>query len=113
MEGFAITLDPEVDDNPCAGVHVYVVAPEAVKFACCPKQSTGLFGVTVTIGVGLTFTVTGNVKVHPSGFVAVTEYVVVVVGLATTVFPVVFDKPAEGDQSKLNEPFAVNVTCSP
>jgi hypothetical protein len=68
-----MTFDPEYDDSPCDGDHVYVVAPEAVKFTDCPKQITGLLGETVTIGVGLTLTVTGNVKVQPSAFVAVTE----------------------------------------
>lgn len=51
----------------------------------------------VTTGIGLTVTVVVAV-LEQAPFVPVTVYVVVVVGLAVTVAPVVADNPVAGDQ---------------
>jgi len=54
-----------------------------------------------TAGVAFTFTVTLVVVEHPAAEVPVTAYIVVAVGLALTVAPVVVLNPVEGDQLKL------------
>jgi hypothetical protein len=94
-DGLAVTLAPVVELRFVAGDHVYVLAPLAVSVALCPMQMVG-FGVTVTTGIGFTVTVTCAVAVHPRTS-PVTVYVVVVVGFAVTVAPVVELKPVAGD----------------
>ena len=49
---------------------LYELAPLAVKVAVCPAQIVGLF--TLTIGIGLTTTVTTFVLVQPIAFVPIT-----------------------------------------
>ena len=49
---------------------LYELAPLAVKVAVCPEQIVGLF--TLTIGIGLTTTVTKLAEVHPIAFVPIT-----------------------------------------
>lgn len=56
----------------------------------------GADGLTVMVGKGFTVTVTVFVFTHPFASVPVTVYVVVEVGFAVTVAPVVEDKPVEG-----------------
>jgi hypothetical protein len=51
----------------------------------------------IAVGVGLTVNVTVLVAEHPEALVPVTVYVVVAVGLAVTVSPVVADKAVLGD----------------
>lgn len=55
----------------------YVLAPEAFSVTFPPAQNVvGPDAVAVTVGVGLTVTVTGEEPaVHPNELVAVTEYV--------------------------------------
>ena len=50
----------------------------------------------VAFGAALTVTVTVEVPIPPNASVPITVYVVVVSGLATTVVPVVADKPVAG-----------------
>src|SRR6185503_18247929 len=91
--GLAVTVEPDVALSPVAGDQTYVVAPEAVSVAvCCPAQIAGGGGTEIT-GGGLTFTVTCVEAVHPLLSVPVTVYVVVEVGLAVTVEPVVALSP--------------------
>ena len=69
---------------------------------------------TVTTGTGLTVTVTCAVLVHPNDDVAVTVYVVVVVGDAVTDAPVVLLNPVAGLQEyEAAFPVAVNVVDCP
>ena len=51
--------------------------------------------VAVTVGAGLTVTLTDAVLVQPEAFVPVTVYVVVVVGFAVTEAPVVALNPVD------------------
>jgi hypothetical protein len=53
------------------------------------------------------------VLTHPSALVAVTVYVVVVAGVATTLAPDVADKPVAGLQLYVAAPEAVNVVDCP
>jgi hypothetical protein len=93
--GLATTTLLVVELKPVAGVHEYVVAPLAVKVAEVPAQTVALF--TVTVGVGLTVTWLVSAPVHPLD-VPVTVYVIVAVGLATTVVAVVELNPVAGVQ---------------
>ena len=52
----------------------------------------------IAAGKGFTVTATVVVLEHPPDVVPVTVYIVVTVGVAVTVEPVVADKPEEGDQ---------------
>ena len=63
------------------GAHVYVEAPEALRVALLPLQIVEE-GETLMLTVGRKLTVTVLVAafVHPSAFVPVTVYEVVVVG---------------------------------
>ena len=63
--GFAVTEEPVIEDNPVAGLHIYVVAPVAVSPTEAPWQMPGDAGVTDTVGSGLTVTVIVFVDVHP------------------------------------------------
>jgi hypothetical protein len=65
---------------------------------CCPTQIAGGAGTEIT-GSGLTFTVTCVEAVQPFTSVPVTVYVVVDVGFAVTVEPVVALSPVAGDQT--------------
>lgn len=71
------------------------MAPLAVSVVEAPVQMLA-FGETVRL-IGVTVTVTFADAEHEP-FVPVTVYVVVVVGLAVTVAPVVADNPVAGDQ---------------
>ena len=73
-----------------AGAHVYVVAPLAVNVVELPEHMVGEPADTVMVGVVFTVTTTVFVPVQVTGEVEpVTVYVVVTVGLAVTVAPVV------------------------
>ena len=65
------------------------------------------------LGAGFTLTVTDVVFVHPFPSVPITVYVVVVVGPAVTVAPVVDDKPMAGLHAYVNAPLAVSVVLLP
>jgi hypothetical protein len=59
----------------------------------------GTLANVIAVGVGFTVIATVFVAVHPAALVPVTVYVLVDVGLAVTVSPVVADKPVAGDQA--------------
>jgi hypothetical protein len=59
----------------------------------------GFLLIEIAVGVGFTVIATVLVAVHPAALVPVTVYVLVDVGLAVTVSPVVADKPVAGDQA--------------
>ncbi len=67
------------------GFQVYVLAPEAVTFTLVPAQMLGDAGENVSVGSGLTFTVTipGAAAIQPRELVPVTEYTVAIVGQTT------------------------------
>ena len=73
-----------------------MLAPLAVSTTLPPEQIDGADGLISTTGLALTVTVTVVVPVQPVRAVPVTVYVVVVVGLAVTIAPVVPDKPVPG-----------------
>ena len=52
--GLAVTAAPVVADNPVEGLHVYVLAPLAVKLILLPVQIVGADGVMVIAGKALT-----------------------------------------------------------
>ena len=95
--GVAVTGVPVVALNPVAGLHTYVPAPLAVKFVDDPVHILTLPDV-LTVGSGLTVTVTLAVFVQPLTSVPVTVYVVVTVGVAVTGVPVPALKPVAGLQ---------------
>ena len=94
--GQALTLAPVVALSAVAGDHVYVFAPLAVNVAQFPEQIVA--GGTVTVGFGLIDTVIVAVDVQPAALVPVIVYVVVAVGQALTVAPVVALNAVAGDQ---------------
>jgi hypothetical protein len=69
------------------GFHVYDVAPLPLRSVEPPLQMVVLVADAVTVGVGLTVTVTCPWLVQPFAPVPVTVYVVVVVGETVTGFP--------------------------
>ena len=75
-----------------------MVAPDAVSEVELPLQIVGEAGETVTVGNGVTVTVTVCVPLHPLA-VPVAVYVVVEDGLAVTVAPVVALNPPAGDHA--------------
>ena len=90
--GDAVTVVPVDADKLVVGVHVYVAPPEAVKVAPTPGQAAPLF--TVTGILPPTVTVAGAVALQPvkvpeAPSMDVTVYVVVTVGLASVLGPVV------------------------
>lgn len=74
---------------------MYVLAPLPVSVVEFPAQIVA--DATVTVGVGFTVTRAVAEAVHEP-VVPITVYVVVTVGLAVTVAPVVALNPVDGDQ---------------
>jgi hypothetical protein len=93
--GDAVTAAVLVALKPVAGLHVYVVAPLAVKPTLLPEHIDAEPGVTVTVGDGAIVTTTVFVLVHEP-LVPVTVYVVVVAGFAVTDAVLVALKPVAG-----------------
>jgi len=94
------------------GDHEYVVAPLAVNVVELPEHMVG-GADKVTVGVGLTVTTTVfEAPAHPP-VVPVTVYVVVVVGLALTLAPVVALKFVLGAHVYVVAPLAVKVVELP
>ena len=89
-----------------------MVAPLAVKLVLAPVQMLVLED-TVTVGKVFTVIVTVAVFVHPLELVPVTVYVVVVVGLAVTVAPVVELNPVDGVHAYVVAPLAVRLVEFP
>ena len=69
--GPALTGEPDVDDKPVAGLHVYVDAPDAVNVVLLPLQIVAEVGETVTVGAAFTVTVLVAVFEHPFASVPV------------------------------------------
>jgi hypothetical protein len=86
--GLADTLEPVVALRFVFGDQVYVVAPLAVNVVEFPEHIVG-GAESVTVGVVFTVTTTVAVALAQPPVVPVTLYVVVVVGLADTLEPVV------------------------
>lgn len=95
LVGFAVTLAPVVPLSPVAGLHEYVVAPDALSVVELPAHIEAEF--TVIGGKGFTVTVQVVVPVQPP-LPAVSVYVVVLAGLAVTVAPLVELNPVAGLQ---------------
>ena len=70
--GEAVTVEPVVLLNPVDGLHAYIFAPLAVRVVDCPKQIESLFAVILTLGKGLTVTVTTAELEQPFAFVPTT-----------------------------------------
>jgi hypothetical protein len=81
LDGKAVTLLPLGELRLADGVHVYVLAPPAVKVVELPLQMKPF--VAVTFGNGFTVTVTALVPVHMP-FEPVTVYVCVAPGTNAT-----------------------------
>ena len=69
--GNACTEEPVVLLNPVEGLHVYVLAPEAVSVVGSPLQMA-IFGEAVSTGNGFTVTVVCTEAEHPFTSVPVT-----------------------------------------
>jgi hypothetical protein len=54
--GYAFTMLPVVIDKLVEGLHVYVLAPLAVKVTVLPLQNAAVGGLTETVGVALMVT---------------------------------------------------------
>lgn len=89
-------MAPVVALSPEEGLHEYVLAPLAVMEMFPPVQYDGDTGLVIITGKALTVTVIVLLWEQLSPSTPVTVYVVVVVGLAVTVAPVVAFKPVEG-----------------
>ncbi len=98
VDGDAVTEEPVVELRPVDGDHEYVDAPLAVSMVEPPVQIL-VEGLTVMVGIGFTVTVTVFCAVQPDPSVPTTVYVVVVVGDAVTVAPVVPLNPVAGDHT--------------
>ena len=87
----------------------------AVNVTAAPSQTEELLAVKVANGRLFTLTVTSSVVTQPSLVVPVTVYVVVELGLAVTVVPVVVFNPIDGLQTYDKFGFAVadNIVFSP
>ena len=72
---------------------------------------TAVLAVTVIVGVEFTETVLVATFVHP--LLPVTVYVIVVVGEAVTLAPVVADRPVPGAQVYVVAPVAISVVGEP
>ena len=95
-DGLAATVAPVVDDKPAEGAQVYVIPPDAVSVVDEPLQMAPPDEALI-VGSEFTVTVTVAKLKHPVPLVPVTVYVVVTVGLAVILIPVVADNPTGGD----------------
>jgi hypothetical protein len=98
--GLALTVAPDVVLRPVDGVQVYVppVPPLATKLTAAPVEHlVALLGVTIIEVVGVTVTNLVTITVHIP-LVQVAVYVVVAVGVAITVAPVVTFNELAGPQ---------------
>lgn len=93
MVGVAVTVAPVLAESDDVGAQLYVVAPEAVRLILPPGQIE-VDAVTVTFNPEFTVTIASAKPAQPVLDVPVTLYVVMVVGLASTVDPVVDDNVA-------------------
>ena len=108
--GVAVTVAPLVALSPVAGDQLYVNAPAAVSDIELPEHIE-LDGVTVTVGNGLTVTVTLFEAEQPF-VVPVTVYVVVAEGLSEIGFDVEPINAAGAVQLYVVAPAAVIATSA-
>jgi hypothetical protein len=105
-----ITIDAVVELKAVEGLQVYVFAPLTFSVVDCPSQIVAE-GEMVSIGTGLTVTVTCAVAVHPLKS-PVTVYVIVEDGLAITLAPVVEFRVVAGlHEYMFAPPAASTVDC--
>jgi len=88
---------------------LYVFAPLAVNTDISPLHIADVLAVAVTVGNGLTVTLTVAVPVHPAVLVPVTVYVVVALGVTVLLAPL----PNPPDQLYVFAPLAVNTDVAP
>jgi len=114
LPGLAITCEPVVALRPVAGLQVYVEAPLAIIPIVSLLHIAGDIPViaTVTVGVGLTVTVTLAESVHPP-LAPYTSYVVVPAGLAVGLGHVVQLNPVPGFQVYVAAPPAFSTILLP
>ena len=115
VAGLAVTAMPVVKLRPVAGAHVYNVAvPLAVKPTEPPLHNVvEPDGVTLVVGTGFTVTATVfTALLHPAE-VPVTEYVIVLAGLALIEDPVVALRAVFGDQLYVVAPLQFNAVELP
>ena len=93
--GVAMGLKIVVSLSPDEGLHAKVIPPDAPSVIFPPMQIVS-FGPASAGGEGLTVTVTVEVFEHKDKSVPVIVYVVILVGFAVTVVPVVELNPAAG-----------------
>ena len=93
-----VTGEPVVALKAVAGVHVYVLAPDALIVVDDPIQYADEPGVTVTVGVVLTVIDLVPVLEHPAE-VPVTVYIVDEDPVSVTGLPVDELRPKAGDQT--------------
>ena len=86
-----------------------VAVPAVVSTPPLPEQLIAVDGEAVTVGVAVTLTVTVSDVLHPPASVAVAVYIVVVVGDAFTLPPVVTSRPVAGNQLYVGVPPEVAV----
>ncbi len=96
--GVAVTGDPFALLKLPEGLHVYVLAPVAVRVDVNPLQRVDEEAVKVSVGNEFTFIVTVWLLVQPAAFVPFTVYVVGTIGVAATTEPVVVFNPVGGVQ---------------
>ena len=111
--GLAVVLAVLVDVNAVLGIHVYVVAPLAVKLIELFKQINAGFGKIVTVGFGTTLAVAFCVWLLQPTLPPMILYTVVTAGLAITTGPFGVFKVADGVHVYICALFAVNVTLVP
>jgi hypothetical protein len=88
--------------------------PPAVEQLRVVDEPTHTFDAPVIIAAeGLTLTVTDAVLVQPLAFIAVTEYVVVLDGLALGLAQFTHDRPDVGDHTYVVAPLALNAVLPP
>jgi hypothetical protein len=90
-----------------------LVAPVAVKIVEEPEHTALDVGETATTGFEFTVTATVVIAVQPPDADPVTVYVMVDVGEAITVAPVVALRAVDGDQAYVVPPEAVSETFDP
>lgn len=84
-----------IDADVAPVFQLYVDAPLAAKVTVAFGQIVAEF--TVSVGIGFTVTAVVNVPTHPPVVVPLSVYVVVTVGLAVTLAPLVELNPVPGD----------------
>ena len=112
LAGFAVGDETVVDESPAEGLQLYVLAPFAFSEMLLPKHKE-VSRPASTTGNAFTVMMTVVVSAHPAPLVPITVYVVVAVGCAMTVLPVVALRPVAGLQLNAFAPEAVSDVDDP